>query len=140
MHRLELNVPSDLPLLNVDPILLQQAIEQTLDNAAKYSPPGTSIAITATRHGDQVQVAIADHGQGLTRDEQARLGQRFFRGQRHVATTPGSGLGLWIAKAFVTAIGGTLAAESPGERQGTTISVRLPIPQEPARDVKELDD
>jgi two-component system sensor histidine kinase KdpD len=57
-----------------------------------------------------------------------------------VATTPGSGLGLWIAKAFVTAIGGTLTAESPGERHGTTISVRLPIPQEPARDAKELDD
>jgi two-component system, OmpR family, sensor histidine kinase KdpD len=140
MHRLELNVPTDLPLLNVDPILLQQAVEQALDNAAKYSTPGTAVTVTAARHENQVHIAIADQGQGLTSDEKARLGQRFFRGHRHVATTPGSGLGLWIAKAFITAIGGTLAAESPGERHGTTISVRLPIPQEPARDAKELDD
>ncbi len=140
MHRLELNVPSDLPLLNIDPILLQQAIEQFLDNAAKYSAPGTSITVTATRHENQLHVAISDHGQGLTGDEKARLGQRFFRGHRHVATTPGSGLGLWIAKAFVTAIGGTLAAGSAGEGQGTTISVKLPIPQEPARDTKDIDD
>jgi two-component system sensor histidine kinase KdpD len=140
MHKLELNVPSDLPLLHIDPILLQQAIEQFLDNAAKYSMPGTSITVTATRHENQLHVAISDQGKGLTGDEKARLGQRFFRGHRHVATTPGSGLGLWIAKAFVTAIGGTLAAESQGEGQGTTISVRLPIPQEPARDPKEIDD
>jgi two-component system sensor histidine kinase KdpD len=139
-HRLELNVPSDLPLLNVDPILLQQAIEQFLDNAAKYSAPGTTVTIAAVRHDNQVQVTITDHGQGLTSEETSRLGQRFFRGPRHVATIPGSGLGLWIAKAFVTAIGGTLAAESPGERRGTTVSVRLPIPPEPARDAKELDD
>jgi two-component system, OmpR family, sensor histidine kinase KdpD len=139
MHQLALNVPTDLPLLNVDPILLQQAIAQFLDNAAKYSPPGTCITITAARHENQVHVAIADCGRGLTGDEKARLGQRFFRGDRHVATISGSGLGLWIAKAFITAIGGTLAAESPGEGQGATISVRLPIPQEPARD-EDLDD
>jgi len=139
-HMLELSVPSDLPLLNVDPILLQQAIEQALDNSAKYSAPDTTITIAAARHGDHVQVAITDRGEGLTSEEKARLGQRFFRGSRHVATTPGSGLGLWIAKAFVTALGGTLAAESPGERQGTTISFRLPIPQEPALDAKDLDD
>jgi two-component system, OmpR family, sensor histidine kinase KdpD len=139
-HRLEVNVPSDLPLLNVDPILLQQAIEQTLDNAAKYSGPGSSVMVKAARRDNQVHISITDHGQGLTDDEMARLGQRFFRGPRHVATIPGSGLGLWIAKAFVTAIGGTLAAESAGERQGTTISVRLPIPQEPPPDLEELDD
>jgi K+-sensing histidine kinase KdpD len=139
-HRLELNVPSDLPLLHVDPILLQQAIEQFLDNAAKYSAPGTRVTVTATRQENQLYVAISDHGLGLTRDEKARLGQRFFRGHRHVATTPGSGLGLWIAKAFVTAIGGTLSAQSQGEGQGTTISVRLPIPQAPARDATEIDD
>jgi two-component system, OmpR family, sensor histidine kinase KdpD len=139
-HRLELNIPSELPLLNVDPILLQQAIEQFLDNAAKYSAPGTTITVTATRQDNQLHLAIADQGQGLTSDEKARLGQRFFRGHRHVATTPGSGLGLWIAKAFVIAIGGTLAAESAGEGQGTTLSVRLLIPQEPARDAKELYD
>jgi two-component system sensor histidine kinase KdpD len=135
-----LNVPSDLPLLHVDPILLQQAIEQFLDNAAKYSAPGTNVTVRATRQENQLHVAISDHGQGLTGDEKARLGQRFFRGHRHVATTPGSGLGLWIAKAFVTAIGGTLSAESQGEGQGTTISVRLPIPQEPAQDTTEIDD
>jgi two-component system sensor histidine kinase KdpD len=137
MHKLESEVPYDLPLLRVDPILLQQAIEQILDNAAKYSASGSAVAVRAHRHDGQVTISIADRGEGLTIDEKARLGQRFFRGTRHIATTPGSGLGLWIAKAFVTAIGGTLAAESPGEKQGTTISIRLPIPREPAKELDE---
>jgi two-component system, OmpR family, sensor histidine kinase KdpD len=140
LHKLDSEVPCDLPFLHVDPILLQQAIEQVLDNAAKYSAAGSTIAIRAARDDGQVTISIADRGEGLTDDEKARLGQRFFRGTRHVATTSGSGLGLWIAKAFVAAIGGAVAAESAGERHGTTVSIRLPILQEPARHVKELNE
>jgi two-component system sensor histidine kinase KdpD len=54
------------------------------------------------------------------------LGERFFRAPRHASTTSGSGLGLWIAKAFVTANGGTIEAESPGPDRGTTVSIHLP--------------
>ncbi len=68
-----------------------------------------------------------DRGVGLTAEENAQLGERFFRGRRHAATTSGSGLGLWIAKAFVTANGGKIQAESSGADQGTTVSIHLPF-------------
>ena len=54
--------------------------------------------------------------------------ERFFRGRRHIQTTPGSGLGFWIANAFVAANGGTIEATSLGEDKGTTVTIRLPIP------------
>jgi signal transduction histidine kinase len=62
----------------------------------------------------------------LTPEENEHLGERFFRSPRSAPTTSGSGLGLWIAKAFVTANGGTIAAESLGVDRGTTVSIHLP--------------
>ena len=74
-------------------------------------------------------ISVTDEGLGLAPEEKARLGERFFRGSRHLATIPGSGLGLWIAKAFLRANGGSLEATSIGEGLGTdTISIRLPVP------------
>ena len=66
-------------------------------------------------------------GVGLTAEEQAQLGARFFRSPRHAATTSGSGLGLWIAKAFVGANGGRLDAVSAGADKGATVSIHLPF-------------
>jgi two-component system sensor histidine kinase KdpD len=71
-------------------------------------------------------LSVHDDGVGLTVEEKTRLGERFFRGARHAATTSGSGLGLWIAKAFVGANGGKIEAESSGADQGTTMSILLP--------------
>ena len=127
--------------MHIDPILLQQAIGQILDNAVKYSASGATIRLTVQKHDDHVTISIADWGEGLTEDEKARLGERFFRGSRHTPTISGSGLGLWIAQAFVGAIGGTIAAVSSGRGQGTTVTITLPIPEQPAPDqVKELDE
>ena len=72
-------------------------------------------------------LSVKDEGVGLTDDEQAHLGERFFRGPRYAATTSGSGLGLWIAKAFVDANGGKIEAVSGGADQGTTVSIYLPL-------------
>jgi two-component system sensor histidine kinase KdpD len=72
-------------------------------------------------------LSVHDEGVGLTAQENAQLGERFFRGARHAATTSGSGLGLWIAKAFVTANGGKIEAASAGADQGTTVSIHLPF-------------
>ena len=72
-------------------------------------------------------LSVSDRGVGLTAEENAQLGERFFRGARHAATTSGSGLGLWIAKAFVTANGGKIEAVSSGADQGTTVSIMLPF-------------
>jgi len=74
--------------------------------------------------------SVQDTGVGLTDEESAHLGDRFFRGSRHATTISGSGLGLWIAKAFVGANGGRIDADSAGANQGTTIAIALPPPPE----------
>ena len=141
MHKLDVRLSGDLPLVNVDPILLEQAIGQILDNAAKYSASGSAVTVTAQRRDDQLVISVTDEGEGLTGEEKARLGERFFRGPRHVSTISGSGLGLWIAQAFVSAVGGALEAVSSGEGHGTTVSIALPVAQDPPRDdARELDE
>jgi two-component system sensor histidine kinase KdpD len=127
-HAVEVDLPGETPLLQVDAVLIEKALGQLLTNAAKYSPPGSRITVRGWRDGETLALAVSDEGAGLTADDSAHLGERFFRGRRHVQTTPGSGLGFWIASAFVTANGGTIEATSPGEDKGTTVTMRLPIP------------
>jgi two-component system sensor histidine kinase KdpD len=126
-HDVSLDMDSNLPFIYVDPVLVQQAFVQVVDNAAKYSPPGSTINVSAKRNGHDLVLSVNDKGAGLTTEEQSRLGERFFRGPRHTNTISGSGLGLWIAKAFVVANGGRLNAVSSGADQGTTVSIYLPL-------------
>jgi len=127
-HAISLDVDSNLQFIYVDPVLIEQAFAQVVDNAAKYSPPGSTITVAAKRNGNGgLVLSVHDDGVGLSKQESAQLGERFFRGPRHVATISGSGLGLWIAKAFVGANGGKIEAESAGINQGTTIAIKLPV-------------
>jgi K+-sensing histidine kinase KdpD len=128
-HRLDVTIADDLPFLYVDQALIQQALGQLLDNAAKYSSAGSIIALTGRRDGAAVVLSVGDQGSGVPADELARLGERFFRGSRHAATT-GSGLGLWIAKAFVSANDGRLTVVNSAG--GLTVSLRLPVPDSAA--------
>jgi two-component system, OmpR family, sensor histidine kinase KdpD len=126
-HRVALDMDSNLPFIYVDAVLVEQAFVQMVDNAAKYSPAGSPITIAAKRNGRDVVLSVHDQGAGLTAKESAQIGERFFRGERLAATTSGSGLGLWIAKAFVGANGGKMEAVSAGAEQGTTVSIHLPF-------------
>ena len=126
-HHVSLDVDSNLPFIYVDPVLVEQAFGQIVDNAAKYSPPGSPITVAAKRNGRDIVLSVRDRGVGLTTQENAQIGERFFRGARQAAATSGSGLGLWIAKAFVSANGGKLEAASAGAGQGTTVSIHLPF-------------
>jgi two-component system sensor histidine kinase KdpD len=126
-HRVELTLEPDLPLLLVDQGLVEQALGQVLGNAVKYSPAGSTIGVGAYRHEGNVVLSIRDEGAGLTGDEQARVGERSFRGRRHEAVIGGSGLGLWIAQTFVTANGGRFDAWSYGEGRGTTVALSFPV-------------
>lgn len=127
-HNIEVVLPDDLPLVRVDPILVEQALRQIIDNAAKYSPAGSTIAIAATGERDGVAIRVADEGAGLTEQDKSRLFERFYRSSRHQATVPGSGLGLSIARAFIAASGGRMNVESAGPGQGTAVSVWVPAP------------
>jgi two-component system sensor histidine kinase KdpD len=126
-HNIAVAMDSNLPLIYVDPVLVEQAFVQVVDNAAKYSPAGSTINVGAKRNGHDVIFAVEDSGAGLTGEELSHLGERFFRGPRHSAIASGSGLGLWIAKAFVAANGGRIHAASQGADHGTTVSLFLPL-------------
>ena len=139
-HRLSLDMDSNLPLIYVDPVLVEQAFVQIVDNAAKYSPAGSPITVAAKRNGRDVVLSVHDEGAGLTANENAQIGERFFRGARHAATTSGSGLGLWIAKAFVGANGGRIEAASAGAGRGTTVSIHLPFATPASQPEVEPDD
>jgi two-component system, OmpR family, sensor histidine kinase KdpD len=126
-HKLAVDVDPKLPLVNVDPVLLEQAIGQLIENAVKYSPVGSGIAIAGRVEDGQVVLSITDEGVGLTEEEASHLFRRAYRGRRHLGNVAGLGLGLWIARIFVAANGGTLSAHSPGPGRGTTMSIRLPV-------------
>jgi two-component system sensor histidine kinase KdpD len=125
-HPVKTDIAPDLPFIEVDSALIEQALVQLLDNAAKYSPPASAIEIAAREDQDTVTVSVTDHGRGLTDKEINDIWNRRFRGDRHEGIA-GSGLGLWIAKAFVTANNGELAADSAGLDLGSTITMVLPV-------------
>ena len=77
---------------------------------------------------------------GLVGEERMRLWERFFRGGRHASNVSGSGLGLWIAKAFVTANGGEIEAFSEGADRGTLVSIRLQAKESASLDLAVVDD
>jgi K+-sensing histidine kinase KdpD len=140
-HWLTLDLQRDVPLIQVDSILVEQAIGQILENAAKYSPVGTAIKVGSRYEDGYVVLSVSDQGSGLTADEKAQLGKSSFRGKRQPVVGAGSGLGLWIASTFVSANGGTLHADSRGPNLGATISVRFPTALEDASESADaLDD
>lgn len=128
-RRVTLNLPRDLPLIHVDPVLVQQALVQIFDNAVKYSPAGSPITVAGRARDGRMILSVSDVGAGLTPAEQEKMWQRFARGDRHATTTSGSGLGLWIANAFIAANGGKMTAVSDGPGLGTTLAIELPVTQ-----------
>jgi two-component system, OmpR family, sensor histidine kinase KdpD len=128
-RRVALDLPADLPLIYVDPVLVEQALVQIVDNAAKYSSAGSLIAITARARDGRMTLGVRDQGTGLTANEQSQMWGRFSRGERHATTTSGFGLGLWIANAFILANGGAMNAVSEGPNLGATVTIELPVTQ-----------
>ena len=128
-RRLAVDLPADLPLIHVDPVLVQQALIQIFDNAVKYSAAGSQITVGARTNDGRLIIGVTDHGAGLTAAEKSKIWDRFARGERHAATTSGSGLGLWIANAFIAANAGKVSAVSEGPGLGTTVSIELPVTQ-----------
>ena len=129
-HRIEVSCDNDVLPVYIDPRLIEQALGQIIANAAKFSPPSSTIRIAVGVKDGQLEIMVADEGVGLTKDEKTRLTERFFRGARHIEKIPGSGLGLWIATTFVASSGGTLVALSEGEGQGTIIKMTFPTAHE----------
>ncbi|HWN48517.1 MAG TPA: ATP-binding protein [Xanthobacteraceae bacterium] len=124
----DVTLPEELVLLRIDSVLMERALGQILDNAAKYSPPESAISVRGHLESGQFVISVVDQGVGLDADDRTLLGQKFFRGNRHSQVTSGLGLGFWIASAFVGANDGTIEATSDGVNKGMTVTVRLPLP------------
>ena len=124
---LEVSLSAALPPVYVDGVQIQQVLVNLLDNAAKFSSPGTPIRMTASLSDSMWEVSVSNTGDGIPSEELDRIFDRFFRGRsRRSATSPGTGLGLAICKAIVEAHGGRISAASlPGGE--TTIRFWLPL-------------
>ncbi len=128
-RRVALDLPHNLPLIHIDPVLVEQALVQIFDNAVKYSSAGSRISVTTHARDGRLVISVGDEGAGLTAAERVKMWDRFVRGERHAATTSGSGLGLWIANAFISANGGKMSAVSEGPGRGTMVAIELPVTQ-----------
>lgn len=128
-HVLQVDVPAGLPMLRLDLFLMEHALANVLDNAAKFSPPGSTVRVTARAADGGVLLEIADQGRGVRAEELERAFEAFYRGSpRESGAAAGSGLGLAICRAFVEANGGAVALESPGPGRGARVRIRLPVP------------
>jgi len=138
-HKVVTVLDHDLPLVNVDSGLIEEACGQLLQNAAKYSPSGSHISIKVHADPGWLILAVTDEGVGITPDEQQQLGRRSFRSERLQTGVPGSGLGFWIASTFVKANGGAITVSSRGQGMGTTVSIALPASQSSLSEMTALD-
>jgi two-component system sensor histidine kinase VicK len=105
---------------------LRQVLDQLVSNAVKYSPDGETVTVSVVRRADAVEIAVADHGNGIPAAERDRIFSRFYTG----GTGQGTGLGLFIARGLVREMGGRMWVESE-EGEGSRFAFEL----QPAEDV-----
>jgi two-component system, OmpR family, sensor histidine kinase KdpD len=122
-RRVETDLPLDLPLVPVDALLVQQLLVNLLENAAKYTPADAIVRVSARTQAGAVELEIADDGPGLPEGDEERVFEKFHRS---AGGHDGFGLGLAIARAIVTAHGGTIRAENR-RPHGVCFRIRLPI-------------
>jgi signal transduction histidine kinase len=126
------SIEPNLPRILADEGAAEQAIENLLANAMKYSGDARTIEVTARRAEGHVVVSVTDHGIGISRREQARIFRKFYRVQRELGGGPqGTGLGLAIVDHTMRGHGGFVRVESDPDR-GSTFSLHFPIPSENA--------
>ncbi|HSP56986.1 MAG TPA: DUF4118 domain-containing protein [Halomonas sp.] len=124
--------PDDLPLLFVHPALIEQALVNVIDNAARFSPAGGQVGIQA-RHdvaGRQLEIRVTDQGPGIAPELREAVFDMFVTDGAGDRNRHGSGLGLAICRGMLGAHGGSIAAQLGPQGVGTTIVMRLPLPAE----------
>lgn len=126
-HRLEVDLPRDPLMLDGDPVRLQQALLNLLNNAARYTPAGGRITVKAARRGDSVEISVEDDGLGIPEASLEEIFELFARGDAARATSVGGlGLGLSLARDIARLHAGTLRAESEGAGRGSRFTLALP--------------
>jgi two-component system, OmpR family, sensor histidine kinase KdpD len=126
-HHVEVVVAPELPMLRLDAVLFEQVLFNLLDNAAKYSAPGSRIDIRATRDGELVEIEVVDEGPGIPPNDLERIFDKFYRVQAQDRRRAGTGLGLAICRGFVEALGGWIVARNRRDRSGAVLTIRMPV-------------
>jgi two-component system sensor histidine kinase KdpD len=128
-HEVETRLAPNLPLIQIDAVLIERVLCNLLENATKYTPPGSHIEIAAEVKQQFLDVAVIDNGPGLPAGKEEAIFEKFTRGERE-SSTPGVGLGLAICRAIVEAHGGAIrSGKAPGG--GASISFTLPLGSPP---------
>ena len=133
-HRVEVRLPPDLPLVRFDALLIERVLVNLLENAAKYTPAGSTVTIAAEVLADDLSVSVSDNGPGLPIGREDAVFEKFTRGHRESAT-PGVGLGLAICRAIIESHGGKiLGLNRPGG--GASFNFTLPLGHPPDSDIE----
>jgi len=123
-YDVRLDIPDDLPPIPMDEVLMEQVLINLLENAAKHTPPGTEILVSAAIRGHKAVIEVRDAGPGLPPGDPEKLFERFQRGDR--VSSSGYGLGLAICRAVVKAHGGSITADR-NRPSGAAFTVILPL-------------
>lgn len=135
---LSMQTDESLPQVSVDPVRINQVLNNLLSNSLKFTPPGGNIIVSAKIDNDFMVVSVKDSGMGIPEEEQGDLFSKYYQ----IKTTPhqlakkGTGLGLFITKGIVEAHGGTVGIDSK-ENEGTTIFFKIPINITPSQIINE---
>ncbi|EJW11607.1 Osmosensitive K+ channel histidine kinase KdpD [Rhodovulum sp. PH10] len=124
-HPVEIDIPRDT-LVDVDPVLIGQAVTNVLENAAKYAPPGTPVRIAAATAEGRVTLSIGDQGPGIPPEDAERVFDLFYRVRHGDGEPAGTGLGLAIVRGLVEAHGGSVRAHPGDGSRGTVMELVLP--------------
>jgi two-component system sensor histidine kinase KdpD len=127
-HKLQVAVAAGLPMLRLDAVLFEQVLFNLLDNAAKYAPQGSEIALEAHVERGHVVLEISDHGPGIPDIDLERVFDTFYRVRKGDHVQAGTGLGLSIARGFTEAMGGTIRAGNRAEGSGARFTITIPLP------------
>jgi two-component system, OmpR family, sensor histidine kinase KdpD len=137
-HHVRVEIEDEIPAVQVDPRAVAEVIFTLVDNAAKYSPEGTSLLVMAQRADDRmIKIAVEDEGPGIPHALRERVFDKFFRATRdgdisYSRQPKGTGMGLAIAKGIVEAHGGRIRIEDVKGDAGARIVFTLPIGDEEA--------
>jgi two-component system sensor histidine kinase KdpD len=132
--RIERNIEEGLPLLFVHPALIEQALVNVLENAAKFAPDGSLLTISAHKEAGELVVNISDQGPGIPEGQRSQVFDMFFTGGEGDRGPHGSGLGLAICHGMVAAHGGRIQAMAGPNDCGATIQIALPLIESPGED------
>jgi two-component system sensor histidine kinase KdpD len=128
-HRVVVDVPESLPPVPLDYVQIGEVLHNLIENATRYTPPGSEIRISADDEGTRVRVTVADDGPGIPPAALPHVFEKFYRvSSGDTARTPGTGLGLAVARGLVEAHGGTMEVHSPAPGRSTGTAFRFTLP------------